>query len=789
MRIINQKDDQALDKRSKPTKQPQTGINHIQSQIIRSSINVATKSSRNQNAHVRIIETMQPNQPIKSLHKAQSQLFSQSFINKTTGDLKLSNSILHVTPKKTQTNNQSSQLNKTPISGNNESSITSKQGFESAKGANLYVYPGVQAQMISGIYNNQCMGRGDTSQSAQGTVSVNRRYKDDISSMASNSKIMSSGKNTMMATSLELPSQSFIQANQKPQSNRVISEIVIEDAFESNYGTANSIKEQQIFSFSKTPKFGTYPILNNQTGSSKVFNQFDSVKLTEGPLFTSRSSYELNEEIFQEYNSNNDERLPRQPSNIYDYQQQYQNCYNYVDNENNILIKSNDSPNRMSLSYNLSQSQVVSNKLSIQTLQELESPRMKGNQKPLHQGFINCQRSKTPTVQSSISCFKNSFYKEINQKDIEKEQFVRPTGIIKNPFIKYRDEFARISPNNYPNQRYNSLLYKPRCETEVNDYNSKIQKQDSQDNFRHFFSQQDQQDQRMKILNSERGQDQYEKLYFQELEKHDCTKRALNKAIQLANMLIDEIHSQNNSQTFNKRTFAQPEEENRKMRDLQGYNSSSSFNISRFHTPEPLMAQNKFNTKQENRENQIVLQNQQDHEICEEDRENSRSRRELSRKKSLNASTRELQNLTNLIRKTKNSPLIANSKQSTRTRNNLTPITGLESKTYQPLSAMQSNENFSLMTSFKQLDQTTISSNMRQLLERVHNIQYKGNQENKQDSCLLDNLISENNTPNHVMQDDSFRSSNVLLPQDTQQLRSIKKITRSLFTEIQNLNQ
>lgn len=70
-----------------------------------------------------------------------------------------------------------------------------------------------------------------------------------------------------------------------------------------------------------------------------------------------------------------------------------------------------------------------------------------------------------------------------------------------------------------------------------------------------------------------------------------------------------------------------------------------------------------------------------DQNICEEDRENSRSRRELSRKKSLKASTKELSDLTSLIRKTKNSPLIVNAKQSARTRNNLTPITGFESKT------------------------------------------------------------------------------------------------------------
>lgn len=106
----------------------------------------------------------------------------------------------------------------------------------------------------------------------------------------------------------------------------MINEIVIEDTYESNYGTVDSKKEQQIFSFSKTPKFGNNLALNNQTTSSKIFNQYESLKLTEGALYTSRSSYELTEEIFQEYNSNNDERVPaskQQSNNIYDYKLQY----------------------------------------------------------------------------------------------------------------------------------------------------------------------------------------------------------------------------------------------------------------------------------------------------------------------------------------------------------------------------------------------------------------------------------------------------------------------------------
>jgi hypothetical protein len=60
-----------------------------------------------------------------------------------------------------------------------------------------------------------------------------------------------------------------------------------------------------------------------------------------------------------------------------------------------------------------------------------------------------------------------------------------------------------------------------------------------------------------------------------------------------------------------------------------------------------------------------------------------RQKRELSRKRSLKASTKELQDLTNLIRKTKNSPHIVNAKTSVRTRNAITPNMAVGSKTYQ----------------------------------------------------------------------------------------------------------
>lgn len=97
--------------------------------------------------------------------------------------------------------------------------------------------------------------------------------------------------------------------------------MVIDDNLESNYGTLNSHKNQ-----GKTPKFGNNQLhyfntqsKKNQSNSSRDMKdlqmQHESFKLTEeGPctgfneqIFSSRSSYQLNEEIFQEYNSNNDE--------------------------------------------------------------------------------------------------------------------------------------------------------------------------------------------------------------------------------------------------------------------------------------------------------------------------------------------------------------------------------------------------------------------------------------------------------------------------------------------------
>lgn len=56
-------------------------------------------------------------------------------------------------------------------------------------------------------------------------------------------------------------------------------------------------------------------------------------------------------------------------------------------------------------------------------------------------------RSKTPTVQSSLGYLMQSFEKEHMPQDQDFTD-VRPTASIKNPFIKYRDEFARISRNN-----------------------------------------------------------------------------------------------------------------------------------------------------------------------------------------------------------------------------------------------------------------------------------------------------------------------------------------------------
>lgn len=59
-------------------------------------------------------------------------------------------------------------------------------------------------------------------------------------------------------------------------------------------------------------------------------------------------------------------------------------------------------------------------------------------------------------------------------------------------------------------------------------------------------------------------------------------------------------------------------------------------------------------------------------------------KRELSRKRSIKSSTKELQDLTNLIRKTKNSPYIKNNNQqegTTKSRN-LQNFRMIESRTY-----------------------------------------------------------------------------------------------------------
>ena len=66
---------------------------------------------------------------------------------------------------------------------------------------------------------------------------------------------------------------------------------------------------------------------------------FESMKMSE---YSSRCSHKMNEEIFAEYNSNNDERLYTGSGHL-----------NMPDYKLMVLIKSNDSPCKESLQYSL----------------------------------------------------------------------------------------------------------------------------------------------------------------------------------------------------------------------------------------------------------------------------------------------------------------------------------------------------------------------------------------------------------------------------------------------------
>lgn len=128
--------------------------------------------------------------------------------------------------------------------------------------------------------------------------------------------------------------------------------------------------------------------------------------------------------------------------------------------------------------------------------------------------------------------------------------------------------------------------------------------------------------------------------------KHECTKRALNKAIQLANLLIDEL--QQESKTA------------RQMRHFDN-SQSSPINIrSRFHTPE---IQNRRFAKHEL--SIAIDQKKEDSSIYQTFRDinpQNQSSSELRKISCKRSTANELKELTSLIRRTKNSPIIANAR-------------------------------------------------------------------------------------------------------------------------------
>ena len=180
----------------------------------------------------------------------------------------------------------------------------------------------------------------------------------------------------------------------------------------------------------------------------------------------------------------------------------------------------------------------------------------------------------------------------------------------------------------------------------------------------------------------------------------------------MANLLIDELQTEDKASTP-KRDF--------------------------FHTPEPLTAK---------MTQLCILDSKSATNKDSEESYSSKQRRELSRKRSLKASTKELQDLTNLIRKTKNSKFSSNGSRA---------VTPVAARSNNLASVAQSQESLFM----SRATEGTLTGNIQSLMRRV------------------DHLRSEEEE--EIINDDSFRSNN---KRQLSKIKSIKIITRSLYKEI-----
>jgi DNA-directed RNA polymerase specialized sigma54-like protein len=158
-------------------------------------------------------------------------------------------------------------------------------------------------------------------------------------------------------------------------------------------------------------------------------------------------------------------------------------------------------------------------------------------------------RSRTPTLTQSIDL------KQTTDKDLK--VFVRPAKTIKNPFLMEKFTVAKGSKSfligsNQPKigHHENKLLSCKGIEPPKDDDVPSVNSSEGE-------------------IKVECVNDDYQFKYFEEVGKHQATKQALDKAIQLANLLLDELQLQ----------------------DLKSNNNSfiyaSTNSLSRFQTPEP----------------------------------------------------------------------------------------------------------------------------------------------------------------------------------------------------------
>lgn len=125
---------------------------------------------------------------------------------------------------------------------------------------------------------------------------------------------------------------------------------------------------------------------------------------------------------------------------------------------------------------------------------------------------------------------------EMSNFHLKPESKVRPAMSIKNPFSK-KERVINLDHCDRSFIEAKKMITENRCETEAR-RDTLNQQYLTETNYKEFFNTQQ---------DSKPQSTTFKDQYVEEVEKHEQTKRALNKAIQLANLLLDELQSQEKS--------------------------------------------------------------------------------------------------------------------------------------------------------------------------------------------------------------------------------------------------